>query len=169
MKRSCPCRNEQSVPDAAHATNPTSATDGPRSAPPPVPPPAPVTTTRPAGKVTFLRTAPVVVSARHSAGRSVANARMQSWSDPVRCRGCSDWNRAKSSSSRWLSTSLSSHCCSKARATNRFTVRLLSGGRGLVRRKVGPALGLAGNGPRQIPQTTSGDVLLIQVILLQEG
>ena len=45
----------------------------------------------------------------------------------------------------------------------------MSGNRGLVRREVLQALGQIGNGPRQIPDTAAGDVLFIQVVLLQEG
>ena len=40
---------------------------------------------------------------------------------------------------------------------------------GLVRRQLGQALGQAGDGPRQIAHAAAGDVLLVEVILLEQG
>ena len=42
-------------------------------------------------------------------------------------------------------------------------------GRGLVRREVGQTLGQAGNGARQIAHAAAGDVLLVEVVLLEQG
>ncbi len=45
----------------------------------------------------------------------------------------------------------------------------MTGGRGVVRREVGQTLGQIGNGSWQVTHAPAGDVLLIQVVLLQRG